>query len=123
MAVRIEEWDEHAGYAQQLEQETGPVVLMNHFSIDPADAERFLVVWRESAAFMKRQPGYISAQLHRGIAGSGAFVNVAVWESAAALAAAAGSPEFRALSAGFPGDLVARPHVFEKVAVPGICLA
>jgi quinol monooxygenase YgiN len=123
MAIKIEEWDEHVGYAQQLGQETGPVVLINHFSIDLADAEQFLELWQENAAYMKRQPGFISAQLHRGIAGSGVFVNVAVWESAAALATASSSPEFRALNARLPDNVVARPHLFEKVAVPGICIA
>ena len=29
----------------------------------------------------KRLPGYISVQLHRGIGGSGTFVNYSVWES------------------------------------------
>jgi heme-degrading monooxygenase HmoA len=120
MTVKIEEIDPHVTYAEQLKQETGPIVLINAFSIAPDDAERFIEAWSGAAAYMKRQPGFISAQLHRGIAGSGAFVNIAVWESTAALAAATSSPEFRSSNADLPGDVVARPHVFEKVAVPGI---
>jgi heme-degrading monooxygenase HmoA len=120
MTVKIEEIDPHVTYAEQLKQETGPIVLINAFSIAPDDAERFIKAWSGAAAYMKRQPGFISAQLHRGIAGSGAFVNIAVWESTAALAAATSSPEFRSSNADLPGDVVARPHVFEKVAVPGI---
>jgi heme-degrading monooxygenase HmoA len=123
VAVKIEEMDSHVTYARQLEQPTGPVVLVNLFSIDPSEEEAFLAAWRESAAFMKRQAGFIATQMHRGIGGSGAYLNVAIWESAAALAAATSSPEFRALSGRFPGDVVARPHVFEKVAVPGTCVA
>lgn len=123
MTVKLEELDPHVAYAEQLTQETGPIVLMNTFSIAPDDAEQFLEVWREAAAYMKRQPGFISAQLHRGIAGSGAFVNIAVWESTAALAAAVNSREFREVNMRLPGDVVARPHIFEKVAVPGICIA
>jgi heme-degrading monooxygenase HmoA len=30
---------------------------------------------------MKRQPGFISTQLHRGIADSDALLNYALWES------------------------------------------
>lgn len=43
---------------------------------------------------MKTKPGFISAQLFRGIGGSRIFTNVAVWESAGRLHAAFGTPEF-----------------------------
>ena len=79
--------------------------------------------WAEDAAFMKQQPGFISTQLHRGVAGSTTFVNVAVWESAAALAAAFSSPEFQEHAAHYPDSAVTQPHLFQKVAVPGICVA
>ena len=72
---------------------------------------------------MKQQPGFISTQLHRGIAGSTTFVNVAVWESAAALRTAFSSPEFQAHVAHYPDSAVTQPHLFQKVAVPGICVA
>ena len=48
---------------------------------------------------------------------------MAVWESAQALGRAFGSPEFQARAALYPGSTVAAPHVFTKVAVPGICTA
>lgn len=121
MAVKLEEMDAHVTYAEQLDEATGPIVLINTFSVAPGDAGRFLEAGSADAAFMKRQPGYSSAPLHRGIAGSGAFVNVALWESAAALADAFRSPEVQASIARYPDGAVARPHLFEKVAVAGIC--
>jgi hypothetical protein len=48
-------------------------------------------------------------------------MNVAVWESAAALGQAFRSPEFHARAARYPEGVVAAPHVFKKVGVPGIC--
>jgi hypothetical protein len=48
-------------------------------------------------------------------------VNVAEWESARALGEAFRSPEFQSHAARYPDGAVASPHVFEKVAVPGIC--
>jgi hypothetical protein len=48
---------------------------------------------------------------------------VAVWQSARALGQALGSPEFQARVARYPESTVAAPHVFTKVAVPGICEA
>jgi heme-degrading monooxygenase HmoA len=121
--MQLREMDERVTYVQQLGEEGGPVVLMNEFNVPSDDVERFLEVWAADAAFMKRQPGFISTQLHRGTAGSTTFVNVAVWESAGALGQAFGSPEFQQRVAEYPEGAVAAPHVFEKVAVPGICVA
>jgi quinol monooxygenase YgiN len=63
---------------------------------------------------MKQQQGFISTQLHRGIAGSTTFVNIAVWESAHALARAIRTPVFQAHLARYPtapspGVVSARP--------------
>jgi heme-degrading monooxygenase HmoA len=121
--VRLREMDERTTYMQQLQEDKGPVVLMNQFNVAPDDVERFLEVWADDAAFMKSQPGFISTQLHRGIAGSTTFVNVAVWESARALGEAFRSPGFQQRATRYPDDAVAAPHVFEKVAVPGICVS
>lgn len=82
---------------------------------------RTKAVRSNDAAFMKEQPGFVSAQLHRGTAGSSTFVNVAEWESARALGAAFSSPEFQDRIMRYPAGAVATPHVFEKVAIPGIC--
>jgi heme-degrading monooxygenase HmoA len=121
--MKLREMDERVTYVQQLQEDAGPVILINEFNIPPDDIERFLEVWADDAAFMKRQPGFISTQLHRGTAGSTTFVNVAVWESARALGEAFGSPEFQERAARYPEDAIAAPHVFKKVAVPGICVA
>ncbi len=121
--VRLREMDERTTYMQQLREDDGPIVLINQFNVAPEDAERLLEVWADDAAYMKQQPGFISTQLHRGTAGSSTFMNVAVWESASALGAAFGSPEFRERAARYPESTVAAPHVFKKVAVPGICVA
>jgi heme-degrading monooxygenase HmoA len=121
--VKLQEMDERTTYVQQLQEDRGPVVLMNQFNVAPEDIERFLEVWAADAAFMKSQPGFISTQLHRGIGGSTTFMNVAVWESAEALGEAFRSPEFQQRAARYPDDAVAAPHVFEKIAVPGICVA
>jgi hypothetical protein len=58
--VKLREMDERTTYMQQLQEDGGPVVLMNQFNVAPEDVERFLEVWVDDAAFMKRQPGFIS---------------------------------------------------------------
>ena len=52
---------------RQLGIDTGPVVLVNVVTLDRADEQSFLKVWQDDAVFMKRQPGFISTQLHRAI--------------------------------------------------------
>jgi heme-degrading monooxygenase HmoA len=121
--MRLREMDEHTTYAEQLQQGVGPVVLINQFNVAPEDTQRFLDVWADDAGFMKQQSGFISTQLHRGTAGSATFINVAVWESATALGDAFRSPEFQKRAGRYPDSAIAAPHVFEKVAVPGICVA
>jgi heme-degrading monooxygenase HmoA len=108
---------------RQLGIETGPVVLVNAFTLDKADEPRFLEVWQDDAAFMKRQPGFISTQLHRALGDSPTYLNYAVWESTAAFRAAFSNPDFRARISAYPPSAVATPHLFQKVAVPGVCVA
>jgi heme-degrading monooxygenase HmoA len=122
MAASFAEMDDRVTFLEQLQQATGPVMLMNKFNVAPEDVDRLLEAWADDAAFMKQQPGFISTQLHRGIGGSTTFVNVAVWESAAALGRAFRSPEFQARVGHYPDSTVTSPHLFEKVAVPGICV-
>ena len=55
--------------------------LINKFGIAPKEIDEFLKGWATEAEKFKRQPGYISTQLHRGIGESGTFINYAVWES------------------------------------------
>lgn len=72
---------------------------------------------------MKAQPGFISTQLHRAIGESPTYLNYAVWESNAAFRAAFSNPAFLAQLAAYPDSAVATPHLFQKVAVSGICVA
>ena len=75
------------------------------------------------AASMKRQPGFISTQLHRAVGHNPTYLNYAVWESTAAFRAAFTHPEFAAKLSTYPSSAVAMPHLFQKVAVPDICVA
>ena len=120
--LKFHEMDDHVTYRQQLEDDhAGPIVLINKFTVPADQLERAIKVWSEDASFMQRQPGFTSAQLHRGTAGSTTLVNVAVWESAAALRNAFMSPQFRERVSEYPDGTIASPHIFTKVSVPGIC--
>ncbi|PSH61483.1 antibiotic biosynthesis monooxygenase [Phyllobacterium sophorae] len=87
------------------------------------DEENFLKAWQDDAHFMKQQPGFISTQLHRAVGESPTYLNYAVWDTMADFRAAFSHPEFRAKLSAYPTSAVASPHLFQKVAVPGICVA
>ena len=108
---------------RQLALDAAPVVLVNVFTLDKADEQIFLQAWQDDAQFMKRQPGFISTQLHRAIGDSPTYLNYAVWESTADFRAAFANPEFRSKLSTYPASAVGSPHLFQKVAVPGICVA
>jgi heme-degrading monooxygenase HmoA len=104
-------------------KESGPVVVINTFTVPPEDLDRFLEAWAAGAAYFKRQPGFVSTQLHRGLAGSGVFLSDAVWESLEKFRTAFGNPEAQQTLARFPDGVTAWPHLFRKVAVTDICVA
>ena len=99
-----------------------PTILINVFDVDPKDHDAFKLAWAEDSAFFKRQPGYISAQLHQGIQGSSMFLNYAVFENTAAFAATTKQPEFGPLRGVYPNSATAHPHLFRRVAIPLICV-
>ena len=120
--LQLREMDDRVPLTDQLSEEVGPVILINTFRVAPDDVDTLLEAWAADAAYLKQQPGFISTQLHRGIAGSGMFLNHAVWESVQAFRNALGDPQFQATFARYPDSTLASPHLFQKVAVPGICV-
>ena len=108
---------------KQLGASASPVVLVNVFTVDAAEVDVLLAAWEHDANWMKQQPGYISTQLHRGIAGSCVFLNYAVWESVERFRAAFTHPGFASALGAYPSSAVAQPHLFSRVAVPNLCTA
>ena len=118
---KFSELDQIVTLADQMQADSGPVVLVNLFTIDSSDEEALLNAWAHDADFMKAQPGYISTQMHRGIAGSSTFMNYAVWQNVASFRAAFSHPEFQRRIADYPASAMARPHLFKKLAVEKHC--
>jgi quinol monooxygenase YgiN len=123
--VKIVNMDKKVTLSTQLEGDVdgdGAVILLNKFTVQPEDVDEFLKVFQATTKVMKQQPGFISAQLHRGIAGSSTFFNYAVFESAEHFKQAFNTPEFRSSMATLPPNTVMSPHLFKKVSVPDICV-
>lgn len=108
---------------KQLGVEAGPIVLVNVFTVDPSEEDALVEAWRGDARWMKRQPGYISTQLHKALGESSMYFNYAVWDSVSDFRAAFSNPEFQAALAHYPSSAVTAPHLFEKIAVSDCCTA
>ncbi|WP_095107730.1 antibiotic biosynthesis monooxygenase [Pseudomonas sp. Irchel 3E20] len=108
---------------RQLSISASPIVLINIFTVGSADEVGFLDAFKAAGETLKKQPGFISTQLHRAIGDSPTFLNYVVWESTETLREAFARPEFVAKVSAYPSSVVATPHLFQKVAVPGFCTA
>jgi quinol monooxygenase YgiN len=120
--INIVNLDDRVTFKQQLEHNTGPVVLMSTFLVPPDQVDSFLEGFKKQFAIMRKQPGLISAQLHRGIAGSSLFMNYIVWESIDAFKHGYELPEFQAQLKQYPPGTVVSASFFQRVAIPGMCV-
>ena len=121
--AKVVEMDESVSIFSQMNEDVGPVILINKFDVNPSESDEFVKAWAEEAENFKGQAGFISTQLHRGIGGSRIFINYAVWESADQFKNAVNkvmNPNDR--MSKYPPGTVASPHLFKKVAVAGVCV-
>jgi Antibiotic biosynthesis monooxygenase len=77
MMAKLVEMDENVTLRDQMsdENETGSVILINKFNVEPEQVDQFLKAWKEDATEFKEQPGFISTQLHKGVGKSTVFIN------------------------------------------------
>jgi heme-degrading monooxygenase HmoA len=126
--AKFVEMDERIKFKEQIEEKgiDGQVILINKFNVDPDKTEQFVKDWGEDAINFKKQPGFISAQLHKGIGKSSVFINYAIWESLEHYKEAINKLLFSSETHTSPllkyddSSLVMSPHLFMKVDVPGI---
>jgi quinol monooxygenase YgiN len=84
--TKVIEMDEKAeDLGTQLQQDVGAVVLIITFTVNHEDEDQFIKTWASAAEILKKTSGVISAQLHRGIAGSRVFMSYHVFESTEAI--------------------------------------
>ena len=127
--AKFVEMDERVKFKEQTEEKgiDGQVILINKFNVDPDKTEQFVKDWGEDAINFKKQTGFISAQLHKGIGKSSVFINYAIWESLEHYKEAINKLLFSSethntspLLKYDDSSLVMSPHLFKKVDVPGI---
>ena len=120
--LQLKPLDENVPIFRQINSDVSPVILVNIFHVTESDIPALMKAWEADANWMKKQPGYISTQLHQGIAGSNVFLNYALWESVAHFRAAFTHPEFKDALSHYPSSAVASPHLFTRLTVPNLCV-
>jgi heme-degrading monooxygenase HmoA len=95
------------------------ITQINVVDVEPGREAELLALMRERVRFMKTQPGFVSATLHRSLKGT-RVVNYVQWTDVESLRAAHHKPEFRDKWPRF-GELVkdADPELYELVQVEG----
>ena len=66
--LQLKPLDQNVPIFQQINTDVSPVVLVNVFQVAAEEIPALLKAWEADANWMKQQPGYISTQLHQGIA-------------------------------------------------------
>ncbi|MEU2289100.1 antibiotic biosynthesis monooxygenase family protein [Streptomyces sp. NPDC013178] len=123
--IELKDLDTSAPFLAQLQgpDDGQPITLVNVFVAPEGTVEEVIDIWRQDSFIMKAQPGFISAQLYRGIGDSRILTNVAVWENLTSLWNAFSREEFQKTLTLYPDGSIAHPIVVRKVAVPGVCVA
>ena len=119
---QVQPLDPEVPIFNQLQTDQSPVILVNVLRVAEEDIPAMMKAWTQDGEWMKRQPGFISTQLHQGIAGSTVFLNYAVWESVAHYRAAFNQPDFRAAVERYPASVIVSPHLFKRLSIPNLCV-
>lgn len=90
------------------------VIMINVIEIPADQIDEFLAGWKKRAHIMSTLPGFRNYRLHQAVFADSRFqlVNVACWNSLAAVAAAMSNPEFQAnrQAVELRGDLDIKPY-------------
>lgn len=106
------ELDANTNLAQQFCVFAEPLNVVNRFVVAPEDEVQFLTAWRQDRDWFSQQPGFISARLIKGLAGSHTYMNFAEWRSSTDFRAAVTKPEVRAFTEKYPANVIESLHLF-----------
>ena len=95
----------------------GNITVINPFEVPPGREDETLSMWEGFAEYFRKQPGYISTELHKAIDPDARFlfVNIAKWESANAFQSALNNPDLMEVAKGLPSDIPHVPGLYEVI--------
>ncbi|WP_020389721.1 antibiotic biosynthesis monooxygenase family protein [Kribbella catacumbae] len=108
--------------ATQFGATKGGFTLLDVFVVPSGTVDQAIAAYQKTGAYLKGRPGFIQAQLYRGIGSSNILVNLAVWESVDALQDAVSDPGFPAVFAGYPAGMRCYRQALSRASVPNVCV-
>ena len=93
------------------------VIVINPFEVEKGNEEQALETWDKFSEYFQKQPGYISAKLHRAINPDAKFhlVTIAEWESANHFMEALNNPELQKVMQGVTDHSPNFPGLYEII--------
>ena len=93
------------------------VIVINPFEVPEGKEEQALETWDTFAEYFHKQPGYVSARLHRAIGPDARFhlVTVAEWESPDHFVAALKHPELQEIAEAATDHSPNYPGLYEVI--------
>lgn len=93
------------------------ITVINPFEVPQGREDETLSMWEAFAEYFRKQPGYISTELHKAIDPNAKFhfINIAKWESADAFQSALNNPELIEVAKDLPSDIPHYPGLYEVI--------
>ena len=93
------------------------VIVINPFEVPRGKEEQALETWDRFADYFRRQPGYVSAKLHRAIDPDARFhlVTIAEWESPDHFMVALNNPELQKIAEAATDHSPNYPGLYEVI--------
>jgi heme-degrading monooxygenase HmoA len=93
------------------------VIVVNPFEVSQGKEEQALETWDKFDGYFRKQPGYVSAKLHRAINPDARFhlVTVAEWESPDHFMAALNKPELQEIAESATDHSPNYPGLYEVI--------
>ncbi|MGL4231571.1 MAG: antibiotic biosynthesis monooxygenase family protein [Casimicrobium sp.] len=110
--MQFVELDQHTTLRDQFGENASPLVIVNRFVVPPEDESEFVKAWQSDRDWFAQQPGFVSARLIKGLAGSHTFLNIAKWQSSEHFRAAVMQPEVREFTKKYPTSVIESLHLF-----------
>ena len=93
------------------------VIVINPFEVPKGNEDQALETWDRFADYFQRQPGYVSARLHRAIDPDARFhlITTAEWESSDHFMAALNNPELQEIVKTATDHSPSYPGLYEVI--------
>jgi heme-degrading monooxygenase HmoA len=93
------------------------IIVINPFEVSSGNEQQALETWDKYADYFHKQPGYVSAKLHRATDPNARFhlVTVAEWESSEAFMQALNNPELHEIVENASDHSPNYPGIYEVI--------